>query len=164
MRIAFLTYEYPPDIAKGGIGTYVNQIAHVLAKRNHDVNVFCARPYRDLLSTETNVKVHRIKCVNPSDFNSQLLDLFTKIHELEPFDIIESPEIFGHAYLIKNKYPRIPLVVKFHMPIFLQMRLYFTFDFFRGDFDKGMEVIAQQSYKNSIPICSSAVFVTNTDY
>jgi glycogen(starch) synthase len=123
MRIAFFTYEFPPDIAQGGIATYVDQITKLLANRGHEIEVFCASPNRTKTSIEANVIVHRLKCNNPSEFNDLLLDFFQKAHNQKPFEIIESPEIHGHAYSIKLIYPNLPLVVKFHMPIFLQMRL-----------------------------------------
>jgi glycogen(starch) synthase len=123
MRIAFFTYEFPPDIAQGGIATYVHQITKLLANRGHEIEVFCASPHRTKTSVEDNVIVHRLKCNNPSEFNDLLLDFFQKSHNQKPFDIIESPEIHGHAYSIKLIHQNLPLVVKFHMPIFLQMRL-----------------------------------------
>jgi glycosyltransferase involved in cell wall biosynthesis len=52
-----------------------------------------------------------------------LPDFFANVHSRKAFDIIESPEIHGHAYLIKQRFPSLPLVVKFHMPLFIQMRL-----------------------------------------
>jgi glycogen(starch) synthase len=128
MHIAFISYEYPPDIAQGGIATYIQQITRILSEKNHKVEVFCASPYRTISMEENNVVIHRLKSENPYHFNEILLDFFESVHNFYPFDIIESPEIHGHAYLIKKRFPTLPLVVKFHMPIFLQMRLmnYYT--------------------------------------
>jgi glycogen synthase len=123
LRIAFFTYEYPPDIAQGGIATYVKQVARLLAEREHDVEVFCASPYRTVSIREDNVLVHRLQSDGPATFNRILPDFFAGIHSQKAFDIIESPEIHGHAYLIKQQFPSLPLVVKFHMPVFIQMRL-----------------------------------------
>ena len=67
--------------------------------------------------------MHRLQCHSPLVFNKMLLVFFSSIHNQKAFDLIESPEIHGHAYLIKQKFPKIPLVVKFHMPLFVQMRL-----------------------------------------
>jgi glycogen synthase len=44
MRIAFVSHEYPPDTAFGGIATYVRQAATLLAGRGHSVEVFAAGP------------------------------------------------------------------------------------------------------------------------
>lgn len=123
MRIAFITYEYPPDIAQGGIATYVKQVARLLAEREHDVEVFCASPYRTVSIREDKVLVHRLQSDGPTAFNQVLPDFFAGIYSRKAFDIIESPEIHGHGYLIKQKFPNLPLVVKFHMPVFIQMRL-----------------------------------------
>ena len=46
MRIAFISYEYPPDTAAGGIATYARQAAHMLRDRGHAVEVFAASPHR----------------------------------------------------------------------------------------------------------------------
>ena len=46
MKIALISYEYPPDTAIGGIATYVSQIAQVLHRRGNQVEIFCASPYR----------------------------------------------------------------------------------------------------------------------
>ena len=40
MRIAFISWEFPPATGKGGIGTYVTQIAKAMACMHHDVHVF----------------------------------------------------------------------------------------------------------------------------
>lgn len=139
MRIAFVSYEYPPDIAQGGIATYVKQVAILLANRKHNVEVFCASAYRNVSLVEGNILIHRLQCDNPKDFNNLLLDYFSYIHKQNPFDLVESPEIHGHGYLIKIKFPTLPMVVKFHMPLFLQMRLinFYTSNFVKFRFFLG---------------------------
>lgn len=42
MKIAFITFEYPPDTADGGIATYVKQAANMLQLRGNQVEVFAA--------------------------------------------------------------------------------------------------------------------------
>ncbi len=123
MRIAFVTYEYPPDIAQGGIATYVKQVANLLAETKHDVEIFCASPYKTISLREDDVWIHRLQCDSPTSFNNVLPAFFANIHDSNPFDVLESPEIHGHGFSIKKQYPDLPLVVKFHMPVFIQMRL-----------------------------------------
>src|SRR3954468_21663491 len=39
MRIAFVSQEYPPETAKGGLGTQTYLKAHGMAARGHEVHV-----------------------------------------------------------------------------------------------------------------------------
>ena len=50
MRIAFITYEYPPDTGKGGIGTYTAQVATMLAK-NKSFSIFAERVFSNRIKT-----------------------------------------------------------------------------------------------------------------
>ena len=118
-RIAFITYEYPPDTGKGGIGTYSIQISELLAANQFDVHVF-AGSFSDKVDEEINkVNVHWVKCTCVGDFNTNVVECFSKIHEAENFDCIESPEINANAQFIKDKFSNLPLIVKIHAPNYL---------------------------------------------
>ena len=58
MRIAILSYEYPPETGFGGIGTYAYYHARALAKLGHDVHVFAGStkntPGKPLQQTYSN--------------------------------------------------------------------------------------------------------------
>ena len=123
MRIAFITYEYPPDIAKGGIATYVEQSAGLLQERGNNVEVFCGSYTRSVTEDNKGVLIHRCLIKDVTGFREDCLNKFTERHESVPFDIIESPEIHADALLIKKKFPSLPLVVKLHMASFIQARL-----------------------------------------
>lgn len=133
MRIAFITYEYPPDIAQGGIATYVAQASSVLQKRGHEVEVFCASHKRTISECIDKVWVHRCLSQDPATFQLNCVKIFSKRNAINAFDIMESPEIHGNALKIKETFPAIPLVVKLHMPLYLQMRL---FNFYTTAFTK----------------------------
>lgn len=124
MRIAYITYEYPPDIAQGGIATYTEQAAKLMKSRGHEVEIFCGSPYRMITEVIDGVLVHRIKTENPSNFTQDCLDIFSQRHINNPFQIFETPEIHGNALLIKKQWPNVPMVVKLHTPLFLQMKIY----------------------------------------
>ncbi|MEO8414415.1 MAG: glycosyltransferase family 4 protein [Ginsengibacter sp.] len=119
MRIAFITYEFPPDTGKGGIGTYTKQVSDILAKEKWDVHVFAGSHTRQEKNVEEGLTVHRIKCTSPHDFKLNVLQVFSDIQTVQAFDILESPEINGNAGEIKIKYPQIPLVVRLHAPGYL---------------------------------------------
>ena len=119
MRIAFITYEFPPDTGKGGIGTYVKQVATAMSGIGWDVQVFAGSPLRSGIEIHDEYCVHRIQCDNSKSFRNKVLNSFTIEYDALTFDVIESPEIGGNAWIIKMKYPELPLVVRLHAPNYL---------------------------------------------
>ena len=124
MKIAFITYEYPPDIAQGGIATYVMQVSKILSSRGHSVEIFCGSHVRTISENINGILIHRCKVQNPSDFQHACLSMFIERNLEVKFDIIESPEINANALKIKEYFPHLPMVVKLHMPLYVQMRLF----------------------------------------
>jgi glycogen(starch) synthase len=116
MRIAYVSFEYPPDTALGGIATYVFQVAKMMKSRGHAVEVFCASAQRTIMEEVDGVLVHRIVCTERSEFPEKILPCFTERHQEAPFDLFESPEYYGDGYAIKRAFPSLPLVVKLHTP------------------------------------------------
>lgn len=123
MRIAFISFEYPPDIPKGGIATYVEQASTLLCVRGNNVEIFCASYSRNTSQNENGILIHRCLVKELKDFRESCLRRFTERHLISPFDIVECPEIHADALLIKEKFPLLPLVVKLHMASFIQNRL-----------------------------------------
>jgi len=58
MRIGFITEVYPPETAKGGIGTYTKELAEELAERGHEIHVF-SKGKENSSKRCNGVKVHR---------------------------------------------------------------------------------------------------------
>jgi glycosyltransferase involved in cell wall biosynthesis len=114
LRIAFITYEYPPETAAGGIGTYTRQVAGLLATNNVDVHVFAGSLFQCSTNVENGIKVHRVFCKGPQDFQKNVVDVFQQHHILSPFQLIESAEIHANALLIKKMFPELPLIVRLH--------------------------------------------------
>jgi len=119
MNIAFISYEYPPDTAIGGIATYVDQITRVLCNKGHTVHVFCASPMRDIDEIIGGIHIHRIMTSDSVKFKELVVDKFTNVHLQKRIDSIESPEFNADGLIIKKKFPEIPLVVRLHTPTFL---------------------------------------------
>lgn len=119
MRIAFITYEFPPDTGKGGIGTYTIQLASLLANNGFDVHVFAGTKKTSYSEVLHQIYIHRTQCTGPQDFKINVVSSFSAAHKLKPFDIIESPEIHGNALEVKKAFPQIPLVVRLHAPNYL---------------------------------------------
>lgn len=158
LRIGFVTYEYPPDIVQGGIATYVEQVANILKKRNHDIEIFCASHARNISEEKNGIMIHRCLTKDASSFKYDCLEIFSQRHTLKEFDIIECPEIHADAFLIKEKFLQLPLVVKLHMALFIQMRLYNFYTsnltrlrFFLGALKQGrLKKFGEYNYKDDI--------------
>ena len=124
MHIAFISYEYPPDTAVGGIATYVKQAASMLAHRGHEVEVFAASTTRSGMETEDGVLVHRLQNSDAiSDgtgaFPARIAPLFAQRHAAAAFDVLEAPEYRAEGRDAIRLVPGIPLVVKLHTPSYL---------------------------------------------
>lgn len=119
MKIALLSYEYPPDTACGGIATYTFQMAHLMQQRGHLVEVFAGSPYRAGSFADGEVLVHRVQCQNRTEFVTAVASSFAARHQVIQFDVLESPEIGAESQVISAQHPNLPLVVKLHTPTYL---------------------------------------------
>lgn len=126
MRIALISYEFPPDTAFGGIASYTHETARMLASGGHDVEVFCAGHSARSTSSEPGFLVHTVPDLDKDRFAESLLPVFSARHLALPFDVAESPEIYGDARALRRAFPRLPLLVKLHTPTFLCSRLNHT--------------------------------------
>lgn len=117
LKIAFISYEYPPETGGGGIGTYLSIIAPAIQKLGHKVVVFAGTKKEE--SFWENDFVYRIPCRNTEDFDDNTTPHFKHIHEDIGFDIIEGTDYSAWGLSIKKQYPEIPLVLKLHTPSFL---------------------------------------------
>ncbi len=125
MKLAFVSYEFPPDTAVGGIATYVHQTSKAMRKRGHEVEVFCASPSRESLNErfEDDVIVHRIRNDNLDSFRRDVVKQFAVRHASVGFDLVESPEYGAEGLLIKRQFPDLPMIVKCHTPGYFVKRL-----------------------------------------
>lgn len=119
MKIAFISYEYPPDAAYGGIATYVHQAARMLYQRAHYVEVFTSSPYQSGTKTEDGVVVHRVVVDKHENFAPGIARIFAARHAEVQFDVLEGPEYGADAMEAVRLVPDIPLIVKLHTPTFL---------------------------------------------
>ncbi|MEO0477838.1 MAG: glycosyltransferase family 4 protein [Planctomycetota bacterium] len=146
MRIALLSYEYPPETGFGGIGTYAYYQARGLAKLGHDVHVFAGSLTEGIYHSEhEGVKVTRIKRTDWVDRSLQSLRdrrcgwaqnrigtgyaaylALAREHGKRPFDVVEFPECGADGLLVTTLLPDLPSAVKFHSPARLIMDIYDT--------------------------------------
>ncbi|MEW6754945.1 MAG: glycosyltransferase [Candidatus Latescibacterota bacterium] len=109
MRLALVTQEYPPDTARGGIGTQSHLKAHGLAARGHEVHVVS---HGALAVPETccdgPVQVHRIPGPDhrlpvrndPTRwllYSARVAEFLAELESRVPLDLVEFPEFGGEA-------------------------------------------------------------------
>ncbi|NJN49074.1 MAG: glycosyltransferase family 4 protein [Alkalinema sp. RL_2_19] len=126
MKIALVSYEYPPDTAIGGIATYVRQAAQMLAQRGHTVEVFAASSTRAGCETESryrHLKIHRIQLTDRTQFAQAIAPVFAQRHQLLHFDVLEGPDCGADAAVITTEFPDLPLVLKLHTPSYILRRV-----------------------------------------
>jgi len=120
LRIAFLSYEFPPDTGVGGIATYVRQIATLLSERKVGVEVICASPHREETVQENEfLNITWIRCNSTEEFRKLSPVIAAKRHAENPVDMVEVPEYGAEGLHVKEHLPKLPLIVKLHTPKFL---------------------------------------------
>lgn len=145
MKIALLSFEYPPETGFGGIGTYTWYHARALARMGHEVHVLAGatKPTRLRRDTHDGVVVHRFRaggrlqdiCLRPLGLAgmwwtknrlengwSMLLG-FKQLLREQSFDVVEMPECGAEGWLI-NHFCGVPSIIRFHSPAKLIMESY----------------------------------------
>ncbi len=144
LRIALLSFEYPPETGLGGIGTYTWYQARALVRLGHQVHVLAgARECLPLrMSEHDGVFVHRYRsdglwwpiagllAAGKYYWTKQRLEnawcmyrAFRQLMRRYDYDIVEMPECGAEGALI-NWLIRLPTIVRFHSPARLIMDLY----------------------------------------
>jgi glycosyltransferase involved in cell wall biosynthesis len=144
LRIALLSFEYPPETGFGGIGTYTWYQARAFVRMGHQVHVLAgARECLPLrMSEHDGVFVHRYrsdglwapiaglltagKCYWTKQRLENAWNMYRAFRQLMTrydYDIIEMPECGAEGALI-NWLIRLPAIIRFHSPARLIMDLY----------------------------------------
>ncbi|HUG62146.1 MAG TPA: glycosyltransferase family 4 protein [Methylomirabilota bacterium] len=123
MRIAFFSYEYPLELPLGGIATYVQQAARLLAGRGHDVHVFTASHTGGYSLDDEGVSVHQVAELEPTLFPVAAGPTFASVHATAPFDVIEGPDYGADAREAARIAPEAALVVKLHTPSIMLLEI-----------------------------------------
>lgn len=143
MRIAILSFEYPPDTGFGGIGTYSWYQSRALVELGHDVHVFAGS--LDPGTTHTEVDGVRLtRTLDAGPFAQAITALehdglpwagnrlrtgygafraLSEALEQEAFDIVEFPECGADGMLVSTLLP-VRTCVRFHSPAKLIMENY----------------------------------------
>lgn len=125
MKIAFVSYEYPPETAFGGIATYVEQAALMLRARGHHVEVFSASKTEDSTTDQQEMRIHRVRSRSQLDFYREIYPLFARRHDEVKFDVVESPDYKHDGYWIAKKITGLAHVVRLHSANYSSNRLFY---------------------------------------
>ena len=112
MKIAFFSYEYPPETGGGGIGTYLTQMVLHLPKYGHYPVVFCATAKQEAFWENENV--YRIPAKNYETYNINLPSYFSTINKKIDFDIAEGTDFRACGIEVMKQFPNLPFVVRAH--------------------------------------------------
>ncbi len=123
MKIALISYEYPPDTAYGGIATYMYQTAKMMQQRGHYVEVFTSSPHRCGTEIEDEIVINYIQEKSRDLFPKHIGNVFARRHHIVEFDILEGPELYADTREAVKLVPDIPLVIKLHSPSFFIYQL-----------------------------------------
>lgn len=132
MRIAFIAQEYPPETAKGGIGTQTYLKAHGMAARGHTVHVISRSatgqrteqedgPVRvtRIPGTEKRMAVHT-DIADWLGYSNEVAVTLAELHAAMPFDLAEFPEWSAEAYvhlLNRTAWNYLPTIIQLHGPL-----------------------------------------------
>jgi glycogen synthase len=116
LRIALLSREFPSSVLRGGIGTYMQNLADMLAARGHNVEVFCAGSSTEYYTLANGVRVNSIAYFEGMDFAADIVEPFVSRHAKEPFEVVEAAEFLAHTSRVTAALPDLPLVIKLHTP------------------------------------------------
>jgi len=134
MRLALVSQEYPPETAKGGIGTQTYLKAHGLAALGHEVTVVSRLPGDDPLARregrDGSVRVIRVRPTGALPIYSDAADWVTysasvasevaALNAERAIDVVDFPEWAAEGYihlLNQTEWNRIPTAVQLHGPL-----------------------------------------------
>ena len=145
MKIAILSYEFPPETGFGGIGTYAYNHARGLAKIGCDVHVIAGSVhphvvdyhhddgfwitraqlrYRYRMFLEGALRkwliLFSIRLENAIMMSQQL----RRLHREKRFDLVEMPECGAEGFLINRFFPDLAKCMKFHSPSYFISQYY----------------------------------------
>jgi glycosyltransferase involved in cell wall biosynthesis len=132
MRLVLVSQEYPPETARGGIGTQTHAKAHGLARLGHRVFVISHAPDEQPREYDDGpVKVIRVtgynRCAPVHTLEAWWLThsmsvaaALAALHEQVPIDLVDFPEYGAEGFvwlLNRNEGHRIPAVIQLHGPL-----------------------------------------------
>lgn len=132
MRIGLISQEYPPETAKGGIGSQTYIKAHGLAALGHEVHVISRSPGKEKsVRQDGDVRLTRVPGMDARmgiyttiadwlTYSSEVAGAIWETHSKVPFDILDFPEWGAEGYvhlLNRTEWNHILTVIHLHGPL-----------------------------------------------
>ena len=131
MKIALVSQEYPPETARGGIGSQTFTKAQGLAALGHEVFVISSGANQRTEKTENNITVIRIpgmetripEMTEPVQWLTRSIAVGVELealHQRVTLNIIDFPEWAAEGYVhLLNRTPlnSVPVVIQLHGPL-----------------------------------------------
>ena len=130
MKIAVISYQFPPDFGIGGVGVYSSRLAYGLSDFGHEVHVIAHTNPDDAQETDIKVgkvvvhRIHEPKWSQKIPFLRVLLYRWRirmkamEIYLERGLDVIEAPNwVFEGLLLAMLPFP-VPLITRMHTPMF----------------------------------------------
>jgi glycosyltransferase involved in cell wall biosynthesis len=137
MRIALVSQEYPPETAKGGIGSQTHLKARGLSALGYEVHVISrAVNAKQSRRDDHGVQVTRVPGLDARmtvhteaadwlGYSAEVAAALEALHARAPFDLIDFPEWGGEGYLHllnRTEWNSIPAVIQLHGPMVMFAR------------------------------------------
>jgi glycogen(starch) synthase len=132
MRIGLVSQEYPPETAKGGIGSQTFLKAHGLTELGHQVYVISRSPTGEQTQHDDNgVCVTRVpgfdsrmavyaQAADWISYSAEIAAAVASLHKMAPLDVVDFPEwgAEGFVHLLnRTEWNHIPTVIHLHGPL-----------------------------------------------
>lgn len=132
MRICLVSQEYPPETAKGGIGTQTFVKAQGLAELGHEIYVISRSPSVQRTEVRTgNVMVIRIPAPSVRfpihtevadwiSYSAEVAAAVSVLHQQVELDLVDFPEwgCEGYVFLLnRTQWNHLPAVIHLHGPL-----------------------------------------------
>lgn len=132
MRICLVSQEYPPETAKGGLGSQTFLKAHGLAALGHEIHVLSRSPdgrpgeRRDgavrlwrVPGFEARLPLHT-EVADWVTYSAEVAAALAALHARAPLDLVDFPEWAAEGYvhlLNRTAWTRLPAVIHLHGPL-----------------------------------------------
>jgi len=132
MRIGLVAQEYPPETAKGGIGSQTYLKAHGLVALGHKVHVISRSPDGSISSRlDKGVSITRVPGVESRmavyteaadwlTYSGEVAAAIAALHAESPLDVVDFPEWGAEGYvhlLNRTEWNYVPTVIHLHGPL-----------------------------------------------
>lgn len=132
MRIALVSQEYPPETAKGGLGSQSYLKAHGLARLGHEVHVISRSLTPERCEClDQGVRVMRVpgfgarlslhtEVADWLTYSAEVAAAVAGLHAQTPLNLVDFPEWAAEGYvhlLNRTEWNRIPTVIHLHGPL-----------------------------------------------